>query len=88
MNIQSDVGYLAGFSGFVDETTGQFGFPGYRNHSIVNFAFDDDKLVIQTHVPYPEGRALRAHTEGDLLRDDMIFTPKSTSSMSMKAPIR
>jgi hypothetical protein len=70
MHIQSDVGYLAGFSGFVDEATGQLGFPGYRNHSIVNFAFDDDKLVIQTHVPYPQGRALRARTGGDLRQDD------------------
>jgi hypothetical protein len=72
MNIESDIGYLGGFSGFVDESTGNFGFPGYRNHSIANFAFDDDKLLIQAHVPYPEGRKLRAHTDGKLMDDDVF----------------
>ena len=82
MGIQNDLGFLAGFSGFVDESTGQFGFPGYRNHSIANFAFDEDKLVIQMHVPYAEGRKLRANTQGDLLKDDtfeLLIEPRSAS---------
>jgi hypothetical protein len=70
MGIQSDLGYLAGFSGFTDMATGNFGFPGYRSHSIANVAFDNDKLLIQAHVPDPEGRKLRAHTSGDLKDDD------------------
>ena len=67
MNIQSDVGYLGGFSGLTDTATGQFGFPGYRNHSIVNFAFDAEKLVLQAHVPYPYGRKLRDDDVFELL---------------------
>ena len=74
MNIQSDLGYLGGFSGFVDQATGQFGFPGYRNHSIANFAFDSEKLVLQAHVPYPFGRKVRASavTAADLDSDDVF----------------
>jgi len=82
MGIQSDVGDLSGFSGFVDESTGNFGFPGYRNHSIANFAFDDEKLVIQAHVPYPEGRKLRAHTDGNLDDDDtfeLLIDPRNAA---------
>jgi hypothetical protein len=70
MNIESDVGFLSGFSGFVDASNGNFGFPGYRNHAIANFAFDQDKLVIQAHVPDPEGRKLRATANGNLDDDD------------------
>ena len=74
MNIQSDIGYLGGFSGFVDEATGQFGFPGYHNHSIANFAFDSEKIVVQAHVPYPFGRKVRtdAASPSDLSTDDVF----------------
>ncbi len=72
LDIQSDLGFLGGFSGFVDAATGQLGFPGYRNHSIANFAFDEQKLVVQMHVPYPEGRKLRASAHGDFSRDDQF----------------
>jgi Family of unknown function (DUF6067) len=85
MGIESDVGFLSGFSGFVDESNGNFGFPGYRNHSILNFAFDQDKLVIQTHVPYPEGRALRAHPTGNLADDDifeLLIQPRTRDGVS------
>jgi hypothetical protein len=82
MGIQSDVGFLSGFSGFVDEATGQFGFPGYRLHSIANFAFDEDKLVIQAHVPDAVGRHIRANTQGDLAQDDtfeLLIQPRDNA---------
>ncbi len=75
MNIESDVGFLSGFSGFVDKSTGRFGYPGYNNYTNANFSFDNDKLVIVAHVPYP--------VIGDLHKDDtfeVLIQPRGSHS--------
>ncbi|MGD0088874.1 MAG: glycoside hydrolase domain-containing protein [Planctomycetota bacterium] len=73
LHIQVDLGYQAGYSGFVDAATGQVGFPGYKNFSILGFAFDDEKLTILVNYPYPMGRRTRMQVTdpaGDISTDD------------------
>src|SRR5208282_2086953 len=61
LNIQTDLGYPAGFSGFVDASIGSVGYPGYRNFSNLDIAYDSDKLCLLLCVPYPVGRKTRAN---------------------------
>jgi len=75
LHIQADMGYMAGYSGFVDVATGQVGFPGYKNFSILGFAFDDEKLTIHVNYPYPMGRQTRMQVTdpaGDISTDDVF----------------
>lgn len=93
MNIQSKLGYLGGFSGFIDKDTGQIGFPGSNGwNSGLNVAFDNEKLVIQFGMPFPFGRKVRYEAKdknGDLLSDDvfeLLIQPRNSDG-SPKGPV-
>ena len=75
IDIQTDFGYPAGFSGFVDASIGSVGYPGYRNFSNLDIAYDSEKLCLLFCVPYPVGRKTRANaTEpSDALAADDVF---------------
>ena len=75
IDIQTDFGYPAGFSGFVDASIGSVGYPGYRNFSNLDIAYDAEKLCLLFCVPYPVGRKTRANaTEpSDALAADDVF---------------
>lgn len=75
IDIQTDLGYPAGFSGFVDASVGSVGYPGYRNFSNLDIAYDSEKLCLRFCVPYPVGRKTRADaTEpSDALAADDVF---------------
>ena len=75
IDIQTDFGYPAGFSGFVDAAVGSVGYPGYRNFSNLDIAYDAEKLCLLFCVPYPVGRKTRANaTEpSDALAADDVF---------------
>ncbi len=60
INIQTDFGYPAGFSGLVDAAIGSVGYPGYRNFSNLDVAYDAEKLCLLVCMPYPYGRKTRA----------------------------
>ena len=61
VDIQTDFGYPGGFSGFVDASTGAIGYPGYRNFTNLDVAYDAEKLCLLVCMPYPFGRKLRAN---------------------------
>ena len=88
LDIQHNQGCLAGFSGFVDEATGQIGFPGYGNFTILRVAFDDDKLALLVNFPYPYGRKTResvSDPNAELLSDDVfevLIDPRDSSGRS------
>ena len=75
IDIQDDFGYPAGFSGFVDAAIGSVGYPGYRNFSNLEIAYDAEKLCLLVCVPYPCGRKTRAEATGpsDALAADDVF---------------
>ena len=75
IGIQDDFGYPASFSGFVDASVGSVGYPGYRNFSNMDIAYDSEKLCLLFCVPYPVGRKTRANaTEPpDALASDDVF---------------
>ena len=63
IDIQTDFGYPAGFSGLVDAAIGSIGYPGYRNFSNLDIAYDADKLCLLVCVPYPSAEARARATE-------------------------
>jgi hypothetical protein len=60
IHIQTDFGYPGGFSGFVDAAIGSVGYPGYRNFTNLDIAYDGEKLCLMVSMPYPFGRKTRA----------------------------
>ena len=75
IGIQTDFGYPGGFSGFVDAAVGSIGYPGYRNFTNLDIAYDAGKLCLLVSMPYPLGRKTRANVTdpaGDLLADDVF----------------
>ncbi len=75
IDIQTDLGCQAGFSGFVDAAVGAVGYPGYRNFSNLEIAYDTEKLCLLVCVPYPLGRKNRAAASGpsDALAGDDVY---------------
>ncbi len=68
-------GYMAGFGGFVDMATGQFGYPGMIPITPLSLAFDDEKLVVQVFIGQPYGRSFRLGVTdpvGDISKDDVF----------------
>jgi len=92
IDIQTDFGYPAGFSGLVDVATGAVGYPGYRNFSNLDIAYDAEKLCLLVCVPYPFGRKTRAQATGpsaELLADDVfevLIDPRDEQGRS-KGPV-
>jgi hypothetical protein len=92
IDIQTDFGYPAGFSGLVDAAIGSVGYPGYRNFSNLDIAYDADKLCLLVCVPYPFGRKTRAlatEPSADLLADDVfevLIDPRDEQGRS-KGPV-
>ena len=92
IDIQTDFGYPGGFSGFVDAAIGSIGYPGYRNFTNLDIAYDTEKLCLLVSVPYPLGRKTRANAadpSGDLLADDVfeiLIDPRDGQGRS-KGPV-
>ena len=92
IDIQTDLGNPAGFSGFVDSSVGAVGYPGYRNFSNLEIAYDTDKLSLLVCMPYPFGRKTRALATApspELLADDVfevLIDPRDDQGRS-KGPI-
>jgi hypothetical protein len=92
IDIQTDSGYLGGFSGFVDTAIGSIGYPGYRNFVNLEIAYDAEKLCLVVCMPYPFGRKTRANAtdpSADLLSDDvfeLLIDPRDAQGRS-KGPI-
>jgi hypothetical protein len=92
IDIQTDLGNPAGFSGFVDSSVGAVGYPGYRNFSNLEIAYDTDKLCLLVCMPYPFGRKTRALATApspELLADDVfevLIDPRDEQGRS-KGPV-
>ncbi len=92
IDIQTDFGYPAGFSGLVDTAIGSIGYPGYRNFSNLDIAYDAQKLCLLVCVPYPFGRKTRADAaepSAALLADDIfevLIDPRDEQGRS-KGPV-
>jgi hypothetical protein len=92
IDIQTDFGYPAGFSGLVDAAIGSVGYPGYRNFSNLDIAYDAEKLCLLVCVPYPYGRKTRAQAtepSPELLADDVfevLIDPRDEQGRS-KGPL-
>jgi hypothetical protein len=91
IDIQTDFGYPGGFSGFVDEATAAIGYPGYRNFTNLDIAYDAEKLCLLISMPYPYGRKTRANATdpANLLSDDvfeLLIDPRDGQGRS-KGPI-
>ena len=92
IDIQTDFGYPAGFSGLVDTAIGSIGYPGYRNFSNLDIAYDAEKLCLLVCVPYPFGRKTRADAtepSAELLADDVfevLIDPRDEQGRS-KGPV-
>jgi hypothetical protein len=92
IHIQMDFGYPGGFSGFVDIAVGSVGYPGYRNFTNLDIAYDAGKLCLLVSMPYPFGRKTRANATAlspDLLSDDvfeLLVDPRDDQGRS-KGPV-
>ena len=92
INIQTDFGFPGGFSGFVDTAIGSVGYPGYRNFTNLDIAYDSKKLCLLLCVPYPYGRKTRALATAptaELFADDVfevLLDPRDEQGRS-KGPV-
>ncbi len=69
------MGYRGGFSGFVDQATGRFGYPGYNHWCNLDLGFDDKGLLAILTMPGPYGRVIRQRITAsgeDLFSDDVV----------------
>ncbi len=92
INIQTDFGFPGGFSGFVNAAIGSVGYPGNRNFTNLDVAYDSKKLCLLVCVPYPYGRKTRALATAptaELFADDVfevLLDPRDEQGRS-KGPV-